>query len=254
MQYLDKFLCSTEFNRWGKFWFIPAYFCFLNQGKRLMTENETWEQRWQRLSSEIGNTYEADVILYCGDIEDSTADNLTRITKQADRKPNVFLMLATRGGSPDAAYRIARSLQGQYEKFIIYIYGMCKSAGTLVSIGADEIILSDFGEFGPLDVQLGKKDELFESISGLNITQALNSLNTRALDFFKTILLDLRQASKGQISTKLASDISSSLTIGVYGTIYSQIDPVQLGSIERAINIASDYGNRLKSANVKTGQ
>ena len=117
-----------------------------------MSDNETLEQKWQRLSSEVGKTYDADVILYSGDIEDFTVDNLIRIAKRSDRSKNVVLMLATRGGSPDAAYRMARCLQLQYEKFVIYIYGTCKSAGTIVAIGAHEIILSDFGEFGPLDV------------------------------------------------------------------------------------------------------
>lgn len=216
-----------------------------------MPENETFEQKWQRLSLEVGNTYDADVILYSGEIDDATADNLIRIARQDNRRKNVVLMLATRGGSADAAYRIARCLQSQYTKFVIYIYGICKSAGTLIAIGAHEIILSDFGEFGPLDVQLGKRDELFENISGLNTIQALNSLNTRTLDFFRSILLDLRQGSRGQLSTKLASEIASHLSIGVYEKIYSQIDPVQLGSIERSINIASDYGKRLQSENVK---
>ncbi len=218
-----------------------------------MAENETLEQKWQRLSLEVGTIYDADVILYSGEIEDTTADNLIRIARQNNRRKNVFLMLATRGGSADAAYRIARSLQSHYTKFIIYIYGICKSAGTLVAIGAHEIILSDFGEFGPLDVQLGKKDELFENTSGLNTIQALNSLNNRTLEFFRTILLDLRQGSKGQISTKLASEIATHLSTGVYERIYSQIDPEQLGSLERTINIASEYGERLKSDNVKEG-
>lgn len=217
-----------------------------------MAEEESFEQKWRRLSAEIGETYDADVIIYSGEIESSTADQLIRIVKQKDRRKNVVLALATRGGSADAAFRMARCLRRYYSKFILFIYGMCKSAGTLVAIGADEIILSDFGEFGPLDVQLGKKDELFENMSGLNITQALDSLNTRTVEFFRESLIDLRTGSKGQISTKLAAEIASNLAIGAYEKIYSQIDPVQLGAIERAIHIASDYGNLLQSTNVKT--
>ncbi len=162
-------------------------------------------------------------------------------------------MLTTSGGSPDAAYRMARCLKRQYTKIILYIYGVCKSAGTLVSIGANEIILSDFGEFGPLDIQLGKKDELFETISGLNITQALTSLDARTQDVFRSLLVDLKSGSRGQLSTKLAAEIASNLATGLYESIYAQIDPSQLGSIERSIHIASDYGTRLQTKNVKRG-
>lgn len=212
---------------------------------------ETLEQKWSRLAMSVAEKYNADVILYSGEIEDGVADQLINLAKSSDRKENIVLMLATRGGSPDAAYRMARCLQRQYKKVVLYIYGICKSAGTLVSVGADEIILSDFGEFGPLDIQLGKRDELFETVSGLNITQALNSLNARAQDVFRSTLLDLKSGSRGQISTKLAAEIASNFAIGLHEKIYAQIDPAQLGSIERSINIASDYGKRLKTKNVK---
>jgi ClpP class serine protease len=114
---------------------------------------------------------------------------------------------------------MARCLTRQYKKIILYIYGICKSAGTLVSVAANEIILSDFGEFGPLDVQLGKPDELFEQVSGLNITQALNSLNTRAQNTFREVLIDLKRGSKGQLTTKLAAEIACRLAIGLYEKI-----------------------------------
>ena len=102
---------------------------------------------------------------------------------------------------------------------------MCKSAGTLVAVGADEIILSDLGELGPLDVQLGKKDELFEVTSGLNITQALDTLNIRTIAFFRDSLIDMRRGSKEQISTKMASQIATELATGTYGKMFEQIEP-----------------------------
>jgi hypothetical protein len=202
------------------------------------------------LATTVSAAHDADVLLYSGGIEDDEADQLIRLCKRKNRRKNVFLVLTTRGGSPHAGFRIARCLQTHYTKVTLYIHGMCKSAGTLVAIGADEIILSDYGEFGPLDVQLDKKDELFENTSGLDITQALNSLNTRTLSFFRTALMDIRGGSRGQISTKLAAEIASKLAVGAYSHIYSQVDPIQLGSIERAVNIAHQYGNRLARNNL----
>src|SRR5687767_8964123 len=138
-------------------------------------QQESYERKWKRLAGEVGAAYDADVIIYSGTIEDITADILIGIARQKNRRKNVVLMLASRGGSPDAAFRMARALKRYYKKFILFIYGRCKSAGTVVAIGADEIVISDFGEFGPLDVQIEKQDELFENVSGLNITQALTS-------------------------------------------------------------------------------
>ena len=216
-----------------------------------MSENETIEQKADRLADEIGDKNEADVIIFSGNIDSISADNLIRAVKKGERRANLMLMLTTRGGSPDAAYRMARCLQKYYDNLMLYIYGRCKSAGTLVCLVADELILSDYGEIGPLDIQLDKKDELFENTSGLNITQAISSLHERTLALFRDVLIDLRSGSRSQISTKLAAQIATNISTGVFAKIYEQIDPAQLGSIERSINIALDYGKRLKNRNVK---
>lgn len=217
------------------------------------SHRETPDERRDRLAREVGERYNADVILCSGEMGHETADAIIHLSKSSRRRQNVVLMLTTRGGSADAAYRICRSLQTHYDRFTLYIYGMCKSAGTLVALGADEIILSDYGEMGPLDVQLGKKDELFESTSGLDITQALNSANERTYQFFREVLVDVRSGTRGQLSTKLAAEIATNLAIGAYGHIYSQIDPVQLGSTERAMRVAVHYGKQLARNNLRKG-
>jgi len=60
----------------------------------------------------------------------------------------------------------------------MYVFGWCKSAGTILAIGADELIMGEYAELGPIDVQLLDKSELFGSISGLNIDEAINTLRT----------------------------------------------------------------------------
>ena len=207
--------------------------------------------KYTKLSNEISEKLNADVVLFSSTIDSNSADRLIQSVKSADRKANIMVLLTTRGGKIDDAYRIARCLKKYYDKLIVYIFGRCKSAGTLVCLAADELVISDYGELGPLDIQLDKKDELFENTSGLNIIQALNSLNERTLEFYEKVLIGLRSGSRGQISTNLASQIAADVSIGVYSEIYEQVDPVQLGSIERSLSIAHDYGNRLKSKNVK---
>ena len=48
-----------------------------------------------------------------------------------------------------------------------YVDTVCKSAGTILALGADVIIMSQYAELGPIDVQLQKEDEVGESTSGL---------------------------------------------------------------------------------------
>ena len=89
-------------------------------------KNETLEQKAERLAKEMGEKNEADVILFSGTIDSESADRLIKIVKTGTRRANVILMLTTRGGSPDAAYRIARCLQKYYTKLTLFIYGRCK--------------------------------------------------------------------------------------------------------------------------------
>src|SRR5215210_636420 len=122
-------------------------------------------------ANQVATEQDADVLLYNGEISwDWTPnENVIDMCKCcAQNRPNVVIILVSHGGDPDAAYRISRCLQHNYQKVIVYIPGFCKSAGTLIAIGGSEIVMSDHGQLGPLDVQIEKPDELFKSGSGLD--------------------------------------------------------------------------------------
>lgn len=65
--------------------------------------------------------------------------------------------------------------------------GYCKSAGTLLVLGGNELIFSIFGELGPLDVQIGKINELVGADSGLELNQSLEQLANSAFSSFNLI-------------------------------------------------------------------
>jgi hypothetical protein len=112
-------------------------------------------------------------------------------------------MLVTTGGDAHAGYRIVRGLRHHYPKHLaVLVPGLCKSAGTLLAIGARDLIIADRGELGPLDVQVAKRDELFEFGSGLDIMQALGSVQARVLHAFQQYLVDIRLGAG--ITTKTA--------------------------------------------------
>ncbi|MNJ34486.1 Serine dehydrogenase proteinase [compost metagenome] len=166
--------------------------------------------------------------------------------------PEAYLFLATYGGDPDAGFRIARGLRHHYEKLTIIVPSYCKSAGTLLAIGADELVISDLGELGPLDMQLKKPDELFDMSSGLDITQAMAFLRTQSTDILKSTLVDLKVDL--EVTTKLSAEIATKMAHGLVSPIYAQIDPYKIGESQRAISIAFAYGKRLndKIKNLKS--
>ena len=164
------------------------------------------------------------------------------------RRKNALMMLVTRGGDADAAYRIGRCLQSKYERFFLYVSGLCKSAGTIIATGAHELIMSDHGELGPIDVQLGKKDELWEQQSGLTVVDTLMSLQERAFATFENFLLKLKSRSGDSVTLRTATQVAGNLTTGLLAPIYRQVDPMHIGESAREMAIASYYGVRLLEA------
>lgn len=104
------------------------------------------------IANELAKAGEVDVAIYNGLIGRMFDEEVIVKTAQRRRRKNLLLIVVTEGGDADAAFRMARCLQSKYEKFTIFVSGYCKSAGTLLAIGAHELVFSDHGELGPLDV------------------------------------------------------------------------------------------------------
>lgn len=198
------------------------------------------------------NLAEYDIIVYAGEINNSGYELVSSITDKPTSK-RALVVLFTPGGDPHAGFRIARALHCSYGEFDLLIPRTCKSAGSLIAIGAHTLFLDDMSELGPLDVQLKKKDEIVGLTSGLDIVHSVNHVQTQAMHAFRTYLVEL-SAGAG-LSTKVAADIASKLTTGLYQPIVAQIDPMKLAEIQRALEIAFAYGERLneKSSNLKPG-
>lgn len=162
-------------------------------------------------------------------------------TQQVNTKCTVYL--STYGGDAHCAFRIGRCLQHHYEHIRVVVPRYCKSAGTLICVAANELGIGNLGELGPLDVQLIKKDEVGDRNSGLDITEAMGIIDSRVFNFFISSLLQIKQQTK--LSTKIAGDFAAKLSTSIFEPLYSQIDPVSLGSSQRETAVALHYGLRL---------
>lgn len=205
----------------------------------------------KELTQRVSDALNAEIIVFGGPILEGCPPLIDWANNKIDGKPNSILVLSTFGGSPNGAYRIARALQRRAARhngfFLVFIPWMCKSAGTLLSIGADAIMMTDEGELGPLDVQLLKKDELNERTSGLTPAVSFTMLEERAFKHFETFFLGILDRGGSQISTRLAAKIATELTGELLGNIYGQIDPLAAGETHRSMLLGSSYAERLNS-------
>ena len=96
---------------------------------------------------------------------------------------NVDLLLHTGGGDIDAAEKIVsmvRTRTGQ-ARFRVIVPDFAKSAGTLIALAADKIVMGDTSELGPIDPQFLKRDgdgnERWHSV--LNYLSAYKQMSER---------------------------------------------------------------------------
>lgn len=126
-----------------------------------MSDDAAADAATQKLVAEVGAESDADVLVYSGPMSDHGFLHVGDACRaRRVKQGRVLLYLTTFGGSANAAYRIARRLQRDYKTVAVIVNSFCKSAGTLLCLGAHELILSVDGELGPLDVQMLKPGEI----------------------------------------------------------------------------------------------
>ncbi|MEZ4414626.1 MAG: hypothetical protein R3E10_02655 [Gemmatimonadota bacterium] len=193
----------------------------------------------------VSDRLDADLFVASCPMSRATAERLIGVWADAQHRPNCGLILTTDGGDAAAAYLIARFLKRAYERFTLYVFGRCKSAGTLVALGADEIVMSAHGELGPLDVQMVKDDELARFGSGADYSQAVSYMLTSAFAAWENNFLAIVNRSVGQISTRTAADIATQFVSNLFQPMMAQLDPLKLSEAYRANSIGLEYGTRL---------
>ena len=184
-------------------------------------------------------------MIYNGELERPQDTLFIEVCETRMKRPNVLMILVTDGGDANCAYRIARYLQNNYEDFTVYVAGYCKSAGTLLALGADQIVVSEHGELGPLDVQDAKKDDLIGMQSGLIPQNAINEIQRQAFAAFEVYFLEIMANSDNRIALGTATKVASSLVTGLFSPLLAELDPLYIGEIARATAVARDYGSRL---------
>lgn len=186
--------------------------------------------------------HDEDILLYVGQINSSGHALLRGCLAKATTE-NVCLVLVTSGGDAHVAYKMAKTMRRGRTAVKICVPSLCKSAGTLLCIGANSLVIGDDGELGPLDAQYRKADELWGQMSGLDIIQAISDLRWHTINSFVFFLGQLG----GSRPTNQMVEIATDLTRGLIRPIAERIDPIMLGVHNRGIKIAFDYGDRLNA-------
>ena len=75
----------------------------------------------------------------------------------------IDVILETPGGSGEAAEDIVRLIRGRFSSMGVIVPGSAKSAGTILAMAGDEILMSDESGLGPIDAQISHKGKVFSA-------------------------------------------------------------------------------------------
>jgi ClpP class serine protease len=153
------------------------------------------------------------------DIQDSEA--VIHAIDTADPDIPLDIVLHTPGGLVLASYQIARALHRCKAKVTAFVPHYAMSGGTLIALGADEIVMSDHALLGPLDPQIGQ----FPAASLLSVLEAkpLEAIDDETLilaDQARKAVKQLHAIVSELLADKLATDaaeqVARLLTAGTW--------------------------------------
>ena len=221
-----------------------------------MTMDITAQDKFLDMMRIVSEKSDTDFFIFLGSIGKSESETFLLFDMMFSGKPdskrnkNASVLMSTYGGDGDCAYRMSRMMCRIYSSWSLVVLGPCKSAGTLFSLGANEIAFGPFGELGPLDIQLKQRDDLFLAKSGLDVTEGIRSIIDTSFNSFEKYMVEIIKDTGGRISTKMAADLAVQLTRNIIDPMASQIDPLSMGETRRLMDIAREYGERLSDSSL----
>jgi hypothetical protein len=160
----------------------------------------------------------------------------------------VDFLIHSPGGGPDEAYKIIRTLRKNFETVNIIVPFWAKSAATLLSLGGSSIIMDEFAEFGPIDVQLVKERDdspLFDHESALNDDYSLKIIEVHAQLLYEQMFTNFYENQRIPVNK---NDLSSQIfeyMAKFYNPLLSQINPYKLGDKKRKLEIGGQYARKI---------
>lgn len=164
------------------------------------------------------------------------------ISSRIPEDQKIALVIDSLGGDARSAFELARIFTRRCRGFTAVVPEQAMSAATLLTLGADEVLMARDASLGPLDAQIWDTD-LEEFTSGLNEVQSLERLRAYALDSVDASMYLLVSRTQKRVETLLPhvlAFVSDSMR-----PLYETIDVVHYNERARILKVAEEYAVRL---------
>ncbi len=148
------------------------------------------------------------------------------------KTPNIDLLLYSTGGDTMVPWRLVSMIREYCDKFSVLIPYKAHSAATMISLGADEIVMSDLSEISPIDPS---------TANAFNPTDPANAQNKIPISVEDVVAyFDL---AKNKFGIKTDADLTAIFNKFVEAN--PQIHPLALGNVNRTHNLIRLLAKRL---------
>lgn len=150
-----------------------------------------------------------DVLVYAADLDKSTAPtslDYSDLAPVQDQLSNlsgtrIDVILETPGGSAEVAEDIVRLLHGKYDEVAFIIPGWAKSAGTIMTMAGDEILMEPASALGPIDAQLIHQGKRFSADALLEGVEKIKDEVTKSGTLSRVYVPILQGISPGELQS-----------------------------------------------------
>lgn len=139
----------------------------------------------------------------------------------------VTVILYTRGGDVNTPWPIVTSLREHCEFLQVYIPYCAHSAGTLFSLGADEIVMGPFSSLSPIDPTV---------VNGFNPMDPIGNGN-RIPIAVEEVSAYLELARDSVVGRKARN--------AAFSALVNQVHPLALGNVRRNINLIRNLAEKM---------
>lgn len=184
--------------------------------------------------------------------------NLIKVQRDLLKAPHdekeIDIILESTGGQADIAYRLIRTFRNRYETVNIIVPSWAKSAATLFALGANRLVLHEYGELGPIDVQIKKDTETDpegEWSSAVDVQSTLEEIENKSkngvLTMFRKLRADKRKDNKEvlNIGRTQLMEMLLNYSANFYSPLLKKIDASELGKMARSLNEGKMYAKRI---------
>jgi hypothetical protein len=180
------------------------------------------------------------VTLHIPTIKDTINIDINSLIPEKQFK-EIDVILNTNGGDINAAYRIIKQLREIGKKVNIIIPLIAKSAGTLISLSGDSIIMTEISELGPLDPQKMEYHEdqpptLESSLDGLKSLAMIQNCGISSTGQLTEFVLAQTGLQLNE-AVKVASSFGAEVAIG----LSEQLNIRTIGKFSRWLKLSEMY-------------